>query len=78
MFLAEAAADGSGFHEIMRGTKHDPVRCARWTPGGKYLFTRVREDIWLLSMKLGILRKTPYTGANHEWPAILLAAKPES
>ena len=52
-FLAEAAADGSDFHEIMRGTKHAPVRCACWTPDGKYLFTRVREDIWLLPMNTG-------------------------
>ena len=39
-FLAEAAADGSGFHEIMRGAKQAPVRCACWTPDGKYLFTQ--------------------------------------
>ena len=57
MFLAEAATDGSGFHEIMRGTKHDPVRCACWTPDGKYLFTRIREDIWLLPMNPGLFER---------------------
>ncbi len=57
LFLAEAAADGSGFHEIMRGTKHDPVRCACWTPNGKYLFTRIREDIWLLPMNPGLFER---------------------
>ena len=57
LFLAEAAADGSGFHEIMRGTKHDPVRCAVWTPDGKYLFARVRENIWLLPMKPGFFAR---------------------
>jgi Tol biopolymer transport system component len=57
-FLAEIAADGSGFHEIMRGTKHAPVRCACWTPDGKYLFTRVREDLWLLPMSKGFFQKS--------------------
>ncbi len=56
-FLAEAAADGSGFHEIMRGTKYAPVRCACWTPDGKYLFTRVRENLWLLPMNAGFFEK---------------------
>ena len=56
-FLAEVAADGSGFHEIMRGTKRAPVRCACWTPDGKFLFTRIREDIWLLPMNTGLLDK---------------------
>jgi eukaryotic-like serine/threonine-protein kinase len=57
LFLAEAKADGSGFHEIMRGTRHAPVRCACWTPDGKYLFTRVREDLWLLPMNPGLFAK---------------------
>jgi hypothetical protein len=34
-FLVEAKADGSDFHEIIRGTKYAPVRCAFWTPDGK-------------------------------------------
>ena len=58
LFLAEVAADGSGFHEIMRGTKHAPVRCACWAPDGKYLFTRVREDLWLLPMSTGYFNKS--------------------
>jgi len=57
LFLAEAKADGSGFHEIMRGTKYAPVRCACWTPDGNYLFTRIREDLWLLPMSKGFFQK---------------------
>ena len=55
--LAEASADGSGLHEIMRGTQHDPVACAYWTPDGKYLFTRIAGNLVLLPTKMGFFEK---------------------
>jgi Tol biopolymer transport system component len=56
-YLAEVSADGSGFHEIMRGTSANPVRCAYWTPDGNYLVSRLGGDLWLLPMETGILGK---------------------
>jgi eukaryotic-like serine/threonine-protein kinase len=50
-YLAEAAIDGSGFHEIMRGTPRAPVMCGSWTPDGRYVFTRLGGNIWLLPLE---------------------------
>ncbi len=50
-FLAEASADGSGFHEIMRGNQEAQVTCGYWTPDGNYVVTRVGEDTWLVPRK---------------------------
>jgi serine/threonine protein kinase len=50
LFLAEAASDGSDFHEILRGTPTAQVRCASWTSDAKYLVTRRGGDVTLLPM----------------------------
>jgi serine/threonine protein kinase len=51
LYLAQVAADGTGLHEIMRGSQEAQVTCAYWTPDGNYLVTRLGEDIWLVPMK---------------------------
>ena len=56
-YLAEVAADGSGYHEIMRGNSQNQVNCGYWTPDGNYVVTRLGGDIWLLPMNTGLIQK---------------------
>ncbi len=55
--LAEVAPDGSGYHEIARGTESNPVRCSYWSSDGKWLFSRFGTDIWLLPDSNGLLAR---------------------
>lgn len=59
--LAEVAADGSGFHEIMRGVPDSELSCAEWTPDSKYLLYTIDHpvgaDIWTTPVQSGILRR---------------------
>ena len=56
-FLSEAGADGSGIHEIMRGTQDGTLHCAYWAPNGKTLFTRLGGNIWVLPINAGFFQK---------------------
>jgi serine/threonine protein kinase len=51
--LAEVASDGSGYHEIARGTESEPVRCSYWSGDGKWLFSRFGTDVWVLPASRG-------------------------
>lgn len=56
----EPTADGSGFHEIIRGSQDAFFSCPYWTPDGKYLIYRVlhpRADVWMLPVQRGFSRR---------------------
>jgi len=55
--LAEVAPDGSGYHEIARGSESNQVQCSYWSHG-KWLFSRFGSDIWLLPASNGVLART--------------------
>ena len=62
--LVEARTDGSGLHPILQGPGMN-VCCSQWTPDGKYLVFRKRNengyifDLWLLRMNAGFGRRAP-------------------
>jgi serine/threonine protein kinase len=59
--FAEASADGSGFHEILAGTKDSSVHCPMWTPDSKHLVYRIsqsgRSDIWTAAVRSRFSRR---------------------
>jgi len=59
----EAASDGAGLHEILRGGKGglpSDICCAKWTPDGKYFIFQARSqgrwDLWVLPEQGNFLR----------------------
>jgi serine/threonine protein kinase len=71
--IAEVAADGSGFHEILRGTPDSDISCGSWTPDGKYLLYRrehlLRADAFTLAVPSGFSRRygRPTQLTNGPW-----------
>jgi WD40 repeat protein len=61
--IDEARTDGSGLHVLIRTSAAGRVCCARWTSDGQYLVYQNthegRNDLWVLPMQSGILRRSP-------------------
>jgi len=59
--IYQAAADGSGSHEILRSMPNAPVSCASWTADGEYLVYRIphadKWDLWTLPVSTGFLHR---------------------
>ena len=57
--IEEANADGSGLHPVVNNSATGQVCCAAWTPDGRYIVYRNRNegrrDLWVLPMKTGFL-----------------------
>jgi Tol biopolymer transport system component len=64
----EVKVDGSGVHEIMKGTADAELSCPVWTPDGKHLIYEVvhpskfSADIWAVAARTGLWRR--YTEAT--------------
>lgn len=60
--IVESNADGSALHSIVETDDAGDVCCAQWTPDGGYIVFRKmhsgRQDLWLLAMKIGILKRS--------------------
>lgn len=60
--IYEARADGSGLHTIINTSDTGRVCCGRWTPDGRYIVYQKnfeeRGDLWILPMKVGLLRRS--------------------
>ena len=78
LYLAQVAADGTGLHEIMRGSQEAQVTCAYWTPDGNYLVTRLGEDIWLVTMKRRAFQTIWDLDTAYKWTIDLFEFMPES
>jgi Tol biopolymer transport system component len=59
--IEEANADGSGLHPVVISSATGQVCCAAWTPDGRYIVYRNRDegqrDLWVLPMKTGFLSR---------------------
>ena len=59
--LEQAAADGSGVHEVLRSAPGSPLSCACWTGDSQHLIYRVvhagRSNIWAFPAHTGFLHR---------------------
>jgi len=61
MSIVESMADGSGVQPLVHSSETRRVCCAQWSPDGRYIIFRSRNegrlDLWLLPMKDGFFQR---------------------